>query len=63
MDIAEGTPFWATGVSVIIHPWNPRVPTVHMNVRYLEVGSVWWFGGGIDVTPYYPGQRLRLECL
>ena len=48
------TPFFATGVSLVVHPWNPYVPTIHMNVRYFEAGDRWWFGGGIDLTPYYP---------
>ncbi|GMU91187.1 MAG: coproporphyrinogen oxidase [Candidatus Hydrogenedentota bacterium] len=52
--IPENTPFFATGVSLVIHPWNPHVPTVHMNVRYFEAGTLWWFGGGMDLTPYYP---------
>jgi coproporphyrinogen III oxidase len=52
--IPENTPFFATGVSLVIHPWNPHVPTVHMNVRYFEAGPLWWFGGGMDLTPYYP---------
>ncbi len=52
--IPPDTPFLATGVSLVIHPWNPHIPTIHMNIRYFEAGDVWWFGGGIDVTPYYP---------
>lgn len=52
--IDPGTPFLATGVSLVVHPWNPYVPTIHMNVRYFEAGDRWWFGGGIDLTPYYP---------
>ena len=51
--IAPGTPFYATGVSLVMHPRNPHVPTIHMNIRYFEAGEVWWFGGGVDVTPYY----------
>ncbi len=48
------SPFTATGVSVVCHPENPYVPTVHMNVRYIQVGNQhWWFGGGFDLTPYY----------
>ena len=35
-------------------PRNPYVPTVHLNYRYFEAGPVWWFGGGADLTPYYP---------
>ena len=51
---AEGREFMATGISLIAHPGNPYVPTVHMNYRYFEAGDVWWFGGGADLTPYYP---------
>lgn len=46
--------FYATGVSIVLHPKSPEVPIIHMNVRYFEVtGGKWWFGGGIDVTPHY----------
>lgn len=50
--------FQAMGISVIVHPLNPYVPTTHMNVRVFTaekkgVGPVWWFGGGFDLTPYY----------
>ena len=48
-----GRDFFATGVSLVIHPQNPFVPTVHMNIRYIERGGKGWFGGGIDLTPYY----------
>ena len=46
------------GVSLVLHPRNPYAPTVHMNVRYFEARKegaepVWWFGGGMDLTPYY----------
>ncbi|QMS86819.1 oxygen-dependent coproporphyrinogen oxidase [Nostoc edaphicum CCNP1411] len=51
---AEGHQFYATGTSMVLHPRNPYVPTVHLNYRYFEAGPVWWFGGGIDLTPYYP---------
>lgn len=51
---AEGREFFATGVSLVIHPRNPYVPTVHANFRYLEKGAACWFGGGTDLTPYYP---------
>lgn len=46
-------PFFATGVSVVIHPRSPMIPTTHCNYRYLEVGEQSWFGGGADLTPYY----------
>lgn len=56
-----GAPFEALGVSLVFHPRNPHVPTVHMNVRMLSAGHpgqepVCWFGGGMDLTPYY-GQE------
>tara|TARA_Y100000768_G_scaffold133812_1_gene99627 strand:+ start:860 stop:1735 length:876 start_codon:yes stop_codon:yes gene_type:complete len=51
--IGSGKDFYATGVSVVIHPKNPFVPTAHMNIRYLERNNKKWFGGGIDLTPYY----------
>lgn len=51
---AEGHDFFATGTSMVLHPLHPYVPTVHLNYRYFEAGPVWWFGGGADLTPYYP---------
>lgn len=46
--------FYACGVSIVIHPQNPFVPIIHMNVRYFEMtDGTWWFGGGIDLTPHY----------
>lgn len=46
--------FFATGVSIVIHPQNPMVPIIHMNVRYFEMSNgVRWLGGGIDLTPHY----------
>jgi coproporphyrinogen III oxidase len=46
--------FQALGVSLVIHPRNPYVPTVHMNLRFFcAENNVWWFGGGFDLTPYY----------
>jgi coproporphyrinogen III oxidase len=46
--------FYATGVSIVIHPNSPLVPIIHMNVRYFEMSNgTWWFGGGIDLTPHY----------
>ncbi|HEX9687299.1 MAG TPA: oxygen-dependent coproporphyrinogen oxidase [Burkholderiales bacterium] len=54
-----GRSFQAMGVSLVLHPRNPYVPTTHMNVRYFvaekdAAAPVWWFGGGMDLTPYYP---------
>lgn len=50
----EKTDFYATGVSIVLHPKNPFVPIIHMNVRYFETtDGPWWFGGGIDLTPHY----------
>ena len=56
-----GRGFEAIGVSLVFHPRNPYIPTVHMNVRAfvakaLTAGAedIWWFGGGMDLTPYYP---------
>ena len=54
-----GAPFSATGVSVVLHPKNPHVPTTHLNLRYFHAtpagaAPVWWFGGGFDLTPFYP---------
>ncbi|HEX7606293.1 MAG TPA: oxygen-dependent coproporphyrinogen oxidase, partial [Usitatibacter sp.] len=55
-EIAGGS--WeAMGVSLVLHPRNPHVPTVHMNVRFFVAGHVWWFGGGMDLTPYYPVEE------
>lgn len=50
----EATRFAATGVSSVLHPHNPHVPIIHMNVRYFALDDgTWWFGGGIDLTPHY----------
>ena len=50
----EGSDFSATGISLVLHPRNPMVPTVHANFRFLTKGNNEWFGGGADLTPYYP---------
>ena len=63
-DIA-GRPWEAMGVSLVLHPRNPFIPTVHMNVRFFVAkassakapGDAWWFGGGMDLTPYYPFEE------
>lgn len=59
-----GASFEAMGVSLVIHPRNPYVPTTHMNVRCFMAngpkGSVWWFGGGFDLTPYY---AFKEDCV
>jgi coproporphyrinogen III oxidase len=60
-----GRTFQAMGVSLVIHPHNPYVPTSHANVRFFiaeKVGEapVWWFGGGFDLTPYYGNQA---DCI
>lgn len=63
LSVTKELSFFATGISCVIHPRNPHVPTVHFNYRYFEVTTDdndnnetvqnWWFGGGIDLTPYY----------
>jgi len=50
----EGRDFTATGVSLVLHPRSPLVPTVHANFRFITKGAKQWFGGGADLTPYYP---------
>lgn len=59
-----GREWRAMGVSLVMHPRNPHVPTSHMNVRFFRAdkadkSSVWWFGGGFDLTPYY---AYREDC-
>ena len=67
----EATDFFATGVSIVLHPFSPMAPIIHMNVRYFEAGGGrWWFGGGIDLTPHYVApddarffhQALKQTC-
>ena len=51
---------WGAGVSMVVHPKNPFCPTAHLNFRYFEAGSLWWFGGGCDLTPYY---AFKEDCV
>jgi coproporphyrinogen III oxidase len=54
LQISEELNFTATGVSIVLHPHNPFVPIIHMNVRYFELSNgTYWFGGGIDLTPHF----------
>ena len=62
----SGRSFQAVGVSLVIHPHNPYVPTSHANVRFFiaekeGADPVWWFGGGFDLTPYYPFEEDALH--
>lgn len=52
-----GRSYRAMGVSVVMHPRSPQLPTSHMNVRFFSAGDVWWFGGGFDLTPYLPYEE------
>ncbi len=55
-----GRPFQAMGVSLVMHPKNPYAPTSHLNVRFFSTDGdepIWWFGGGFDLTPYYPFEE------
>lgn len=58
----SNAPFEALGLSLVIHPHNPYVPTTHFNLRFFsqEETNVWWFGGGFDLTPYYPFEE---DCI
>jgi coproporphyrinogen III oxidase len=54
LNVQEPLDFYATGVSIVMHPQNPFVPIIHMNIRYFELSNgACWFGGGIDLTPHY----------
>jgi coproporphyrinogen III oxidase len=68
--LGQGTEFFATGMSLVFHAQNPKVPAVHANFRYLEKGDAAWFGGGMDLTPCYPyaedavhfHRTIKLAC-
>ena len=71
METEETLDFFATGVSIVLHPESPMTPITHMNVRYFEISNgVWWFGGGIDLTPIYVDidlakdfhQKMKAVC-
>ncbi len=65
-DATESTPenkisFFATGISLVLHPRSPKIPTVHANFRYFEQSNgMAWFGGGMDLTPYYLDEEERI---
>ncbi|KAI7837822.1 hypothetical protein COHA_008310 [Chlorella ohadii] len=59
----DRVPFFAAGISSVMHPWNPHCPTMHFNYRYFEtedwkgIPGQWWFGGGTDITPSYVNEE------
>jgi coproporphyrinogen III oxidase len=62
LNFTQGEHFYATGVSIVLHPKNPHVPIIHMNVRYFQMDeNIYWFGGGIDLTPHYIVENQASE--
>jgi coproporphyrinogen III oxidase len=61
-----GQAWEAMGVSLVLHPRNPYCPTVHLNVRFFSAKDAWWFGGGMDLTPYYgfeeDARHFHIHC-
>ena len=61
-----GRAYEAMGLSLVLHPRNPYCPTVHVNLRFFSAGDAWWFGGGMDLTPYYgfaeDARHFHLAC-
>lgn len=63
LQAAGGVPFFAAGISSVMHPHNPFCPTMHFNYRYFEteewngIPGQWWFGGGTDITPSYLDEQ------
>jgi len=56
--VSSDQTFFATGVSIVLHPRNPMVPVIHMNIRYFEMSNgVYWLGGGMDLTPHYVNEN------
>ena len=62
----DNQPFYAMGVSIVLHPHNPHIPTSHANIRLFLTEDkhqqpVWWFGGGYDLTPFYVNEQQAVN--